>query len=280
MPVAVVIGNDPGARPQAGLSRARIVWEILAEGFITRYLAIFSGRGAVKIGPVRSARIYFDQLDRAYGIPFAHAGGNVDALNWIGTWRLENLDQIYGSGAYFWRGTHRVPPDNLYTSTALLNAAVRHDGFPARSLAFPPTAAAPAGGRATGAVGLTYLRDPGVYTYIAGWRWRQGWWYRSINGQGLSTQAGSPVRAGSVLILVARQAPDPDPYTVGALQILWQDGGTAWVLRDGRRWRGNWSLGPGGLPLVRGPGGAPLPVGRRGPYWYEVVPSAGAVTFS
>ena len=39
--VAVMINNHPKARPQSGLSKADIVYELLAEGDVTRYLAIF-----------------------------------------------------------------------------------------------------------------------------------------------------------------------------------------------------------------------------------------------
>ncbi len=279
-PEAVVIGNNPDARPQAGLTRASVVWEILAEGWITRYLAIFAQTGATKIGPVRSTRIYFDELASDYGFPLAHAGGNVDALNAIIPLHIQNLDEIYGSGAYFWRGGSRVPPNNLYTSTRLLNAAVAADHFVHRAMVFPARGALPGGGVATGAVSLNYLTDPPVYTYVVGWKWQGGWWYRTINGVPLQTQAGTAVRAGTVIILVARQAPDPDPHTPGALKILWQDGGTAWVLRGGARMEGSWAQGPDGLPVVRGPGGGVLPAGNRTPIWYELVPYASDVSFT
>ena len=280
MPEAVVIGNDPNARPQAGLHSASVVWEILAEGWITRYLAIFAQQASPKIGPVRSARIYFDQLAGAYGVPFAHAGGNVDALNNIGPLHIQNLDQIYGSAAYFWRGVSRTPPDNLYTSTTLLNAAARNRHFHRPLSPYPASGVLAAGGKRTASVRLNYLTDPPVYTYVAGWTWSGGWWYRNINGVPSRVQDGAAIRAGSVIILVARQAPDPDPYTPGALKILWQDGGTAWVLRGGVRLRGTWRMGSHGLPVVYGAGGHVLAAGHRAPYWYEVVPSAADVSFA
>ncbi len=280
MPEAVVIGNDPNARPQAGLHSASVVWEILAEGWITRYLAIFAQQASPKIGPVRSARIYFDQLAGAYGVPFAHAGGNVDALNNIGRLHIQNLDQIYGSAAYFWRGASRTPPDNLYTSTALLNAAARNRHFHRPLSPYPASGVLAAGGKRTASVRLNYLTDPPVYTYVAGWTWSGGWWYRNINGVPARVQNGAAIRAGSVIILVARQAPDPDPYTPGALKILWQDGGTAWVLRGGVRLRGTWRMGSHGLPVVYAAGGHILAAGHRAPYWYEVVPSAADVSFA
>ncbi len=80
-PVAVVIDNyAPDARPQAGLNRASVVFETLAEGGITRFMAIYLEADAPIVGPVRSARIYFDSWADGLDVDYAHAGGNNDAL--------------------------------------------------------------------------------------------------------------------------------------------------------------------------------------------------------
>ncbi|MFC1727631.1 DUF3048 domain-containing protein [Patescibacteria group bacterium] len=58
-PVAVMIENHADSRPQSGLSRADVVYEAVAEGGITRFLAIYyCGASAedVKLAPVRSSR--------------------------------------------------------------------------------------------------------------------------------------------------------------------------------------------------------------------------------
>src|SRR5262249_16737537 len=55
-PLAVMVENHPAARPQSGLSEADTVYEVLAEGGITRFLAIFRVDNAPVIGPIRSAR--------------------------------------------------------------------------------------------------------------------------------------------------------------------------------------------------------------------------------
>lgn len=279
VPVAVVVENAPDARPQSGLDQADIVWEILAEGFITRFFAIFSTQPSAQIGPVRSARIYFDQLDRAYGLPFAHAGGNADALNWIGTWHLQNLDEIYGSGGYFWRSTDRQMPHNLYTSTPLLETAAADRHLSAPRLIWPATGPLGAGGQPTAGVTLTYYNDPKVYTYIAGWRWQDGAWVRTVNGQVQVMTDGRTARAGTVIVLVVPDAPDnTDPANPGALYMLWDKGGPAWILRDGQRLPGTWSQAADGLPVVTA-GGQVVGAGSR-PYWYEVVPSASDVAFT
>ncbi len=61
-PIAVMIPNDPSARPQLGLNKADVVYEALTEGPITRFMGIFwSNQQDYKIMPIRSIRVYFLQ---------------------------------------------------------------------------------------------------------------------------------------------------------------------------------------------------------------------------
>ena len=58
-PVAVMINNIVFAQPQCGVSDADIVYEVLAEGGITRMMAIFSHiENAGVLGSIRSIRPY------------------------------------------------------------------------------------------------------------------------------------------------------------------------------------------------------------------------------
>lgn len=84
-PITAIIENHLDSRPQSGLSRADIVYEAVAEGGITRFLGVFycgASAGDVRIGPVRSARVYFVKWAHEYGMNpiFVHVGGanNVD----------------------------------------------------------------------------------------------------------------------------------------------------------------------------------------------------------
>ena len=56
---ASIIENSPDARPQSGLGEAGVVYEALAEGGITRFLALFLDAKPKEIGPIRSIRTYF-----------------------------------------------------------------------------------------------------------------------------------------------------------------------------------------------------------------------------
>ncbi|MDD3648386.1 MAG: DUF3048 domain-containing protein, partial [Candidatus Dojkabacteria bacterium] len=68
-PLFVIIENHTDARPQAGLLDADLVYETLAESGITRFAAVFWGKEAKKVGPIRSLRTYFLDWSSEYDDP-------------------------------------------------------------------------------------------------------------------------------------------------------------------------------------------------------------------
>lgn len=146
-PAAAMIENHADSRPPSNLSKADVVYEIVAEGGITRFLAIFyCGVSAedVKIAPVRSARIYFINYASEYGDKpiFMHVGGannysgsgdtvkDVRALEFLESigWRVpkgNDFDTTYDSGfPIFWRNYERLdhPVATEHTMMASLDA--------------------------------------------------------------------------------------------------------------------------------------------------------------
>lgn len=100
-PLGVMIENHPESRPQYGLIDASVVYEAMAEGGITRFLAIFGPKLPAKVGPVRSARTYYLDWCLEYDCYYAHVGGNIDALDLIPKLGIKDLDQFrYGTKAY------------------------------------------------------------------------------------------------------------------------------------------------------------------------------------
>src|SRR3989339_236076 len=107
-PVAVMIDNHPGARPQSSLARANLVYEAEAEGGITRYLAIYADLNDLKeIGPIRSARPYFIDLARETSALYVHVGGSAGALAMLAQNKIPDMNEFY-NGKYFWRDTIRL----------------------------------------------------------------------------------------------------------------------------------------------------------------------------
>lgn len=120
-PLGVMIENTPDARPQSGLSTADVVYEAVAEGGITRFMAMYhcnaAMAGNITIAPVRSARIYYVNLISEYDGLYAHVGGagncddpNVDprakALCTIRKNNIKDLDQFGRAGDF--KTCHRL----------------------------------------------------------------------------------------------------------------------------------------------------------------------------
>ena len=119
--VGIMIENlDPNARPQSGLGQAGIVYEALAEGGITRFLAIFQQPYPTTIGPVRSLRPYYLDWDQEYQTPIAHAGGSMPALAALPLSGAEDINALLYDGSYFYRAADRAAPHNFYTNNILL----------------------------------------------------------------------------------------------------------------------------------------------------------------
>ncbi|MDK2824459.1 MAG: hypothetical protein PWP71_2377 [Clostridia bacterium] len=198
----VSIDNHRNAYPQSGLEKADRVYEILAEGGITRYLAIFHSKSADKIGPVRSARYYFAYIVKGHDFPFAHAGGNTDALNLIPELKIKDLDEIYNAGAYFWRDKSRKMPHNLYTSTKMLLKGARKKNFQLVPLK-PLEQGTVVGGEPADLIDITYSSDP-KYLYTVTYEWDGARYKRYINGTPHKTLAGDQIYTENIIVMEAK----------------------------------------------------------------------------
>lgn len=126
----VMIENSPEARPQSGLVEAGIVFEAIAEGGITRFLALYQETKPSSLGPVRSARPYYIDFNLSFDASYAHVGGSPQAIQDIKTLGVKDLDQFYNGNSYE-RISSRYAPHNVYTSMEKLDALNTSKGYTA-----------------------------------------------------------------------------------------------------------------------------------------------------
>ncbi|WP_045520400.1 DUF3048 domain-containing protein [Neobacillus niacini] len=112
--VAVMINNHPKARPQSGLHKADIVYEILAEGDVTRFLAVFQSEKPDNMGPVRSARDYYVDLAKGLDALFIAHGYSEEARELLERGYVDNLNGMVYDGTLFKRASFRDAPHNSY----------------------------------------------------------------------------------------------------------------------------------------------------------------------
>lgn len=109
-PAAVVLNNIKAAMPMYGISQVDILFELPAEGGITRMVGIFQDpRQVPKLGSVRSARDYFLDVAGGFDAVLIHAGGSPLAYSLIKSQKVDAWDGVNGTyGHLFYRDKARI----------------------------------------------------------------------------------------------------------------------------------------------------------------------------
>lgn len=128
-PIVVMLDNHYKARPQAGLSDADVVYEVLAEGLITRYMAVFQSNQPDVIGPVRSARPYYIERALEFNPLYVHVGGSMAALGNIKDYNMADIDGLSVGGGVFYRTDHKNIPHNMYSSNDGIRNEANRKGY-------------------------------------------------------------------------------------------------------------------------------------------------------
>ncbi|MFZ5424725.1 MAG: DUF3048 domain-containing protein [Patescibacteria group bacterium] len=124
-PMGVMVNNAVPARPQSGLIYADVIYEIVAEGGITRFLPFFLSNTPEKIGPVRSTREYYLVLVKEMGdAMLMHIGWSPQALEAIETWPVRSLGR---GGGQFWRDQNRLDSGVATEHTAYVDGTELRD---------------------------------------------------------------------------------------------------------------------------------------------------------
>lgn len=118
-PYAIMINNIEYAfKHQKGTSKADIIYEALAEGGITRMMAVYQDPSKVKvIGSVRSARHYYVQFAKEWNAIYCHFGHTKYATKKIEELKTNNLSGLSGIGSLVYeRDSSIAAPHNVFTS--------------------------------------------------------------------------------------------------------------------------------------------------------------------
>ena len=116
-----------GARPQAGLNQAGVVFEAIAEAGITRFAAIYQNPTSAVIGPIRSLRLYYLQWDTPFDCTIVHAGGADDAIAAVRSGGYKDLSENY---SYMYRGGYSSRLwNNLFTTSSYLTTMSSDLGY-------------------------------------------------------------------------------------------------------------------------------------------------------
>jgi hypothetical protein len=283
-PLAVMIENHPDARPQSGLGAASLTYEAIAEGGITRFLAIYRDPTiATKVGPIRSARSYFVNFARELNAFYAHAGGNRDALDLIPSAGVQNLDGLVVGNPTFTRDFSRgvAQEHTLYSSTEKLwQQATERSGWSktASFTSWKYQEVVPSNLPASQTIGVA----------VSSQEYQVRWQYDSASNTYLRTMAGQAhrdantgeqIRASNIILQTVNRT--PTKTRVGEEGWIYDtrgSSGSVVVIRNGTTIKGTWAQRGDERTKFMDSTGAEIPL-ARGTTWVHIIHPDSLVTY-
>lgn len=269
---AIMIENSGEARPQSGLRDADVVFEAIAEGGITRFLALFQAKQPDYIGPIRSARPYYVEWAAAFDASYVHAGGSPDGMARIGELGVKDVSAFQGDA--FFRTEDRFAPHNLYASFAGLDKINTDKGF--TSSTFTPWARKQDVPQAASAKTIDITISAPFYNPHYDYDAATNTYLRSEGGEAhMDEKSGKQLAPNTVLVMVM------DRSQSGIYSFYNTTGsGTFLAFQDGVVSQGTWSRGgPKDQYAFKDKYGFDYNF-NAGQVWVSIVTEAGDVTYA
>ncbi|MDC3414192.1 DUF3048 domain-containing protein [Aquibacillus sp. 3ASR75-11] len=279
--VSVMVNNATQARPQTGLTKADIVFEILAEGPITRFIAFFQSEKPEVVGPVRSAREYYYTLAANYNALYIYHGAADFIEDRLRAGVVDNLNGAYydNDGNLFKRANFREPPHNSYVLFPAIYDVAKEQGYEVKADYTPlpflddEEVETIDGGQATDVEIVYYPEEIVTYQYDSS---SQQYVRYSDGSKTVELETEEAVSVDNVFIVETRHEVIDD---AGRRSVDLQSGGNAYLLQKGKLEKLQWRNEEGRIvPYKDG-----QPVGFvPGKTWVNVIPEDpglnGAVT--
>ncbi len=130
-PLAIKVTNFPRtARPQAGLSRADLLWEFYTEFGNTRWIAMIYGRDAEKVGPIRSARVLDTRIVPLYDAILVHVQAFETVWQEISKTGIDTINEFPASCPAICRDPEeKIVENSAFGNTAELTKYARRIGL-------------------------------------------------------------------------------------------------------------------------------------------------------
>ena len=279
-PIAVMINNISVARPQRGLNDADVLFEIMVEGGITRFMGLYENYQSLgDVGPVRSARDQFFRLIRPFQPLYIHIGRSAITQQYMddNDYGDLNVDGDNVTITYFDKARHnsgKATEHCSYTSGKIISDYIDKQGIDmSRALTSPifdfvdyREPARALSGQDAASVGIVHSNSYRTYfTYDAGSGKYLMSQYNSHSGAVEETAdevTGVRTAFNNVLVLFTTITTYPypggniDPKT-GAdkgdpdyKKVDYDYGGVGYYINGGKAEEIRWSKGATGAPLM------------------------------
>jgi hypothetical protein len=278
--VGAKIDNAPLARPQFGLSQADLVYEQLAEGGLTRFLAFFLEAEPDRVGPIRSARLTDIYLGQEWDFLLAYAGAGrttsrliAEAL--IPAFKAPELGEKLEGTPYF-RDNARPIPHNMFARIQEVRGIAAQDPqIPKEVLIKPFNFGDPPATGPLRTISMPYVPEAAVT-----WRYDEGAnvWKRTMAGRPhVDALNNQQIQAENVVVQYAQiftaQNVEPDAAGNPVLDTVLRGENKLRVFHSGQLFEGTWSKEHDRSKTVyKRDDGSPMLL-RPGHVWFHIVPT-------
>jgi hypothetical protein len=278
-PLAIKVSNLPRSnRPQWGLSLADIVYEYYTEEGSTRFIALFYGNDASRVGPIRSARFFDLNVVRGYKAVFAFGSAYVVEMNRLLNSEFVNRLVVEGTNTPLTRFDPNGSND-LVVNTADLSAYLTRQGvengrqnLDGMFFKLEP----PANDQTVNQVFVRYsaaIYNRWDYDAASGKYLRFSDTIEDLNsGQGeqyaqlTDRLTNQPIAIDNLVVLYVNH----ETYSANIYDILFSGAGSGYAFRDGKAFQINWQRNATDVVSLSNPDGTPFPF-RPGTTWFEVM---------
>ena len=264
-PVAIMVENSFAARPQSGLYLADVVFEVVDEYGITRFVAVYNTKDAPIVGPFRSSRIYYAEIAKSFDPIYCFFGTYPQCYQYIeslGMYTMSAMSDRSGLSSItgicpYWRDWNRssVQEHTAFTSTLQIKQRAQEVGYSldGNGIPFSYKGDAPADQR--GGVGNVYI-DFGTPAYSPR-GFDVNFKYDAASNSYLRYMGGKPhvdhetgqiISAKNVVALITDITGPIDQYKHMAVRTV--GSGQAFYFIDGKAVEGYWERGDLASPFI------------------------------
>jgi len=264
-PVAVMVENSFAARPQSGLALADLVFEVVDEYGITRFVAIYNSNDAPVVGPVRSARPYYAEIARGFDPIYAFFGTFPECYKLIesmGMYTMSAMSDSSGNSsikgqAPYWRDWNRssIQEHTAFMSVAKLKEKASQIGYPLEGNGIPFSYKSEASISGRGNVSNIHIDfSTSAYAprgfdvnYI--YNKTGNYYLRYMGGSAhRDYDTGTQITAKNIVVMISDIKGPLDRY--GHMDVRTTGSGTAYIFLDGNVISGTWQRGSVYEPFV------------------------------
>lgn len=257
-PIAIMVENSLAARPHSGLYLADVVFEVVDEYGITRFVAVYCNQDAGIVGPVRSSRPYYAEIAKSFDPIYCFFGTyphNYAYIESLGMYNMSAMTDNSGMSSIvglcpYWRDWSRssVQEHTAFTSTVQIKEKAQAVGYPLNGNGIPFSYKGDAAEGSRGSVNNVYI-DFGTPAYSPGGFNVNFQYNRASNSylryQGskahIDHETGQIISVKNVVVLITDIEGPIDQYKHMAVRTT--GSGQAFYFIDGNAEEGTWVRG-------------------------------------